>query len=86
MNTLKMTVVALLVLQCTWVAQSQAQGRSEQVLAELETKPHMPGEVLIQYRHGTTKEQKAAILSNAIPTASLARKCMTGGRLNVSGF
>jgi len=29
---------------------------------------------------------KAAILSSATPTASLAGKCVTGGRLNVSGF
>ena len=29
---------------------------------------------------------KAAILKSAVPTASLAGKCVTGGRLNVSGF
>ncbi|WP_157580965.1 S8 family peptidase [Segetibacter koreensis] len=29
---------------------------------------------------------KNAILSSAVPTPSLARKCVTGGRLNVSGF
>ncbi len=29
---------------------------------------------------------KAAILNSAIPTASLSGKCVTGGRLNVSGF
>ncbi len=29
---------------------------------------------------------KAAILNSAVPTASLAGKCVTGGRLNVSGF
>lgn len=29
---------------------------------------------------------KSAILSAAVPTASLAGKCVTGGRLNVSGF
>lgn len=29
---------------------------------------------------------KAAILSSTTPTASLAGKCVTGGRLNVSGF
>lgn len=29
---------------------------------------------------------KNAILSSAVPTASLAGKCVTGGRLNVSGF
>lgn len=29
---------------------------------------------------------KNAILSSAIPTASLSGKCVTGGRLNVSGF
>jgi subtilisin family serine protease len=29
---------------------------------------------------------KNAILSSAVPTASLSGKCTTGGRLNVSGF
>jgi subtilisin family serine protease len=29
---------------------------------------------------------KAAILNSAVPTASLTGKCVTGGRLNVSGF
>ena len=29
---------------------------------------------------------KDGILSSAVPTASLAGKCVTGGRLNVSGF
>jgi subtilisin family serine protease len=29
---------------------------------------------------------KSAILSSAVPTASLSGKCVTGGRLNVSGF
>jgi subtilisin family serine protease len=29
---------------------------------------------------------KNAILSSAVPTASLSGKCVTGGRLNVSGF
>jgi subtilisin family serine protease len=29
---------------------------------------------------------KAAILNSTIPTSSLAGKCVTGGRLNVSGF
>jgi subtilisin family serine protease len=29
---------------------------------------------------------KSAILSSVVPTASLANKCATGGRLNVSGF
>ena len=29
---------------------------------------------------------KAAILNSAVPTASLSGKCVTGGRLNVSGF
>jgi hypothetical protein len=29
---------------------------------------------------------KAAILGSAIPTASLAGKTVSGGRLNVSGF
>ncbi len=29
---------------------------------------------------------KAAILGSAVPTPSLSGKCVTGGRLNVSGF
>ena len=29
---------------------------------------------------------KTAILTSAVPTASLAGKTVTGGRLNVSGF
>ena len=29
---------------------------------------------------------KSAILLGAVPTSSLSGKCVTGGRLNVSGF
>ncbi len=37
--------------------------------------------------YGTTAAQiKAAILGSVSPTASLAGRCVTGGRLNVSGF
>jgi hypothetical protein len=34
----------------------------------------------------TAAQIKAAILGAAIPTASLAGRTVTGGRLNVSGF
>jgi hypothetical protein len=29
---------------------------------------------------------KSAILGSAVPTSSMTGKCVTGGRLNVSGF
>lgn len=34
----------------------------------------------------TAAEIRAAILGSVVPTSSLAGKCVTGGRLNVSGF
>ena len=61
----------------------------------------VPNEILIQFEDGATEGRKAdarppvgamaaeirnAILSSAAPTPSLAGKCTTGGRLNVSGF
>ena len=51
--------------------------------------PHVTGgAVLYASSHpGSTAAQiKSAILSSAVPTASLAGKCTTGGRLDVSGF
>src|SRR4029079_18380352 len=51
--------------------------------------PHVTGAVaLYASRHpGSTAAQiKAAILNSTIPTASLAGKTVTGGRLNVSTF
>jgi len=51
--------------------------------------PHVTGGAALyaSTRPGSTAATiKAAILSNAVPTASLAGKCVTGGRLNVSGF
>jgi subtilisin family serine protease len=51
--------------------------------------PHVTGAcALYASTHpGSTPAQiKAAILGSAVPTASLAGKCVTGGRLNVSGF
>jgi subtilisin family serine protease len=51
--------------------------------------PHVTGgAALYAATHpGSTAAQiKAAILNSAVPTASLAGKCVTGGRLNVSGF
>jgi subtilisin family serine protease len=51
--------------------------------------PHVTGAAALyaSLNPGTSAAQiKAAILSSATPTASLAGKCVTGGRLNVSGF
>jgi subtilisin family serine protease len=51
--------------------------------------PHVTGAcALYASTHpGSTAAQiKAAILVSAVPTASLTGKCVTGGRLNVSGF
>jgi subtilisin family serine protease len=51
--------------------------------------PHVAGAAAL-YRSthptATASEIKAAILSSATATGSLAGKCVTGGRLNVSGF
>jgi hypothetical protein len=51
--------------------------------------PHVAGAAaLYAASHlGATAEQiKSAILSSAVPTASLAGKVRTNGRLDVSGF
>jgi subtilisin family serine protease len=51
--------------------------------------PHVSGAAALYaaYHPGSTAAQiKAAILNSATPTASLAGKTVTGGRLNVSGF
>lgn len=51
--------------------------------------PHVSGAVALykSVNPGATAAQiKTAILNSATPTASLAGKCVTGGRLNVSGF
>lgn len=51
--------------------------------------PHVTGGVaLYAATHpGLTAAQlKAAVLGSVVPTASLSGKCVTGGRLNVSGF
>jgi len=51
--------------------------------------PHVTGAVALYVSTHTGASAaaiKAAILSSATPTASLAGKCVTGGRLNVSGF
>lgn len=51
--------------------------------------PHVTGAVAL-YKSinpaATAAQIKAAILSSATPTPSLSGKCVTGGRLNVSGF
>lgn len=51
--------------------------------------PHVTGAVALYastHPTATAAEIKAAILGAAIPTASLAGKCVSGGRLNVAGF
>lgn len=51
--------------------------------------PHVTGAVaLYAATHPGTSAAtiKTAILSSTVPTSSLAGKCVTGGRLNVSGF
>ncbi len=51
--------------------------------------PHVTGAAALYaatHSGSTAAQIKAAILSSAVPTASLAGKTVTGGRLNVSGF
>jgi subtilisin family serine protease len=51
--------------------------------------PHVTGAVALyaSTHPGSTATQiKSAILTSTTPTPSLAGKCVTGGRLNVSGF
>jgi subtilisin family serine protease len=51
--------------------------------------PHVTGAVALYastHPGATAAQIKAAILSSTISTGSLSGKCLTGGRLNVSGF
>lgn len=51
--------------------------------------PHVAGAAALYaaaHPGASMKEIKAAILSSAVPTASLAGKCATGGRLDLSRF
>lgn len=51
--------------------------------------PHVTGAAALyaaSHPGATAAQIKAAILGSAVPTSSLAGKCVTGGRLNVSGF
>lgn len=51
--------------------------------------PHVSGAAALYKAYhptATAAQIKAAILSSAVPTASLAGKTVTGGRLDVSGF
>lgn len=51
--------------------------------------PHVTGAAALYastHAGSTAAAIKAAILNSTIPTASLSGKCVTGGRLNVSGF
>ncbi len=51
--------------------------------------PHVTGAAALyasQNPGASASVIKAAILGSAVPTPSLSGKCVTGGRLNVSGF
>ena len=51
--------------------------------------PHVSGGAALyaaSHPGATAAEIKNAIMTSAVPTASLNGKCVTGGRLNVSGF
>lgn len=51
--------------------------------------PHVTGAAALYastHPGATAAQIKAAILNSAIPTPSLTGKCITGGRLNISGF
>jgi subtilisin family serine protease len=51
--------------------------------------PHVTGAVALYAASNsgaTAAKIKDAILGAVVPTASLSGKCVTGGRLNVSGF
>lgn len=51
--------------------------------------PHVTGAAALYastHSGATTAQIKAAILGSTIPTSSLSGKCVTNGRLNVSGF
>jgi subtilisin family serine protease len=50
--------------------------------------PHVAGAAALRAAHSTSRgaQLKADILNAAVPTPSLAGRCVTGGRLNVSGF
>ena len=51
--------------------------------------PHVTGAAALYkstHPQATAAEIKSAILNSVTPTTSLSGKCLTGGRLNVSGF
>jgi subtilisin family serine protease len=51
--------------------------------------PHVTGAAALYastHPNATAAQIKAAILASATPTASMAGRCVTGGRLNVGGF
>lgn len=51
--------------------------------------PHVTGGVALyaaSHPGSTAAQIKSAVLGSAVPTASLSGRCVTGGRLNVSGF
>ncbi len=51
--------------------------------------PHVTGAVALYastHPGASVATIKAALMGSAVPTSSLAGKCVTGGRLNVSGF
>ena len=51
--------------------------------------PHVTGAAALYaayHAFASAGDIKAAILSSAVPTTSLTNRCVTGGRLNVSGY
>ena len=51
--------------------------------------PHVTGAAALyaaSHPGATAAQIKEAIFVNTVPTSSLSGKCVTGGRLNVSGF
>lgn len=51
--------------------------------------PHVTGAAALYaatHPGATAADIKKAILDRTVPTSSLSGKCVTGGRLNVSGF
>jgi len=51
--------------------------------------PHVTGAAALyaaSHPGATAQQIKDAILASTVPTVSLSGTCVTGGRLNVSGF
>jgi subtilisin family serine protease len=62
MRRILVAVLGTLALALGMAMQTQAQGRSELALEALENTPHMPGEVIVQFRLGVSAPAKAKAL------------------------